>query len=98
MHQVPLDEWEVRAIMEKRRANEAREAAFREWRSEVGRYPMAAADWRSDVRIRDTGNPTDPTYREWTHRWGPGWVGVGGARVRSTFGVIVSRSGASGLG
>lgn len=37
-------------------------------RAEVGRYPRIAADWRSDVRIKDTGDPTAPEYREWTHK------------------------------
>ncbi|GAB4818817.1 hypothetical protein N2152v2_005863 [Parachlorella kessleri] len=66
--QVPLDEWELRAIMEKRRRKEQQQADWMRRRSEIGMYPSVAADWRSDVRIRDTGDPTAPTYREWSHK------------------------------
>lgn len=37
-------------------------------RSEIGMYPTVSADWRSDVRCRDPGNPTSMGYREWTHQ------------------------------
>ncbi len=43
-------------------------ADWMQQRSEIGMYPIVAADWRSDVRCRDTGDPTDPVYREWTHK------------------------------
>ena len=41
-----------------------------EWNAEraaVGRYPSHGSDWRTDTRIKDTGDPTAPLYREWTH-------------------------------
>lgn len=34
----------------------------------MGRFPSLGADWRTDVRIQETGDPTDPVYREWTHK------------------------------
>lgn len=34
----------------------------------MGLYPSVGADWRTDVRCQDTGDPTAPTYREWTHK------------------------------
>ena len=33
----------------------------------MGRYPSFASDWRTDVRCQWTGDPTGPTYREWSH-------------------------------
>ena len=55
-------------MMEVRREREAQLADWAARRAEVGAYPTLAADWRSDVRCRDTGDPTAPTYREWTHK------------------------------
>ena len=43
-------------------------AEWNERRSRVGQYPSLGADWRTDVRCQGTGNPTDPDYREWTHK------------------------------
>lgn len=43
-------------------------AAWDARRAEAGRYPSLGADWRTDVRCQQTGDPTDPTYREWTHK------------------------------
>ena len=65
--QGPLSEWDLRAAMEKRRRMEREKAA---WLAEqerfVGRYRPVASDWRNDIRIKDTGDPTQPNYREWT--------------------------------
>ena len=36
----------------------------------MGHYPSLGADWRSDIRCKETGDPTDPHYREWTHKVG----------------------------
>lgn len=43
-------------------------AAWDARRAQAGRYPSLGADWRTDVRCQQTGDPTDPTYREWTHQ------------------------------
>lgn len=63
-----LDEWDLRAKMEKRRRQQHEMQEWNERRSRVGQYPSLGADWRTDVRCQGTGNPTDPDYREWTHK------------------------------
>ena len=45
-----------------------RPAEWRARQAEIGRYPSIGADWRTDTRCGATGNPTDPVYREWTHK------------------------------
>ncbi|KAI7844165.1 hypothetical protein COHA_002300 [Chlorella ohadii] len=62
-----LNEWDLRAKMEKRRRHEQETAEWNAARAAVGRYPSHGSDWRSDTRIQDTGDPTAPHYREWTH-------------------------------
>lgn len=65
----PQTEWDLRAGMEKRRRMERERARWlAENERRIGRYSSVASDWRTDVRITDTGDPTKPTYREWTLR------------------------------
>ncbi|KAL4452357.1 hypothetical protein ABPG75_008019 [Micractinium tetrahymenae] len=63
-----LSEWDLRAKMEKRRRQQRAREAWDARRAEAGRYPSLGADWRTDVRCQQTGDPTDPAYREWTHK------------------------------
>lgn len=63
-----LTPWDLRAKMEKRRRQERDRAVWDEQRAAVGRFPTLGTDWRSDVRLQETGDPTDPVYREWTHK------------------------------
>lgn len=63
----PLTEWDLRASMEKkRRMKKERELWLEENARNIGRHASVASDWRTDVRITDTGNPYHPKYREWT--------------------------------
>ena len=63
----PLTDWDLRAAMEKRRWMESeRETWMKEKEESAGKYRALAADWRTDVRIKDTGDPTQAVYREWT--------------------------------
>ena len=39
-----------------------------EQRGRVGSQTNYWSDWRTDVRIKGTSDPTAPDYREWTHR------------------------------
>ena len=45
-------------------------AAWNQRRARVGQFPSLGTDWRTDLRIQEagTGDPTDPHYREWTHK------------------------------
>lgn len=62
-----LSAWDLRAGLEKRRRMEREAEAWQEeQRRTVGRFRATGVDWRSDKRIADTGDPTDPAYREWT--------------------------------
>lgn len=63
-----LSEWDLRAKMEKKRRQQRAREAWDARRAQAGRYPSLGADWRTDVRCQQTGDPTDPTYREWTHQ------------------------------
>ncbi|KAI3438212.1 hypothetical protein D9Q98_000649 [Chlorella vulgaris] len=63
-----LDEWGVRAKMEKRKRQQAERDEWNRKRALVGQYPSLGADWRGDVRCQSTGDPTAPVYREWTQR------------------------------
>ena len=60
-------------------------AAWLKERAKVGRATTLGADWRTDVRCRDTGDPTDPVYLEWTSRqiWDLVTMGGKGADPRS---------------
>jgi len=63
----PMDEWDLRAAMEKRKRMDAERAAWMEDKAlTVSQHIAVASDWRTDVRIKDTGDPTQPDYREWT--------------------------------
>lgn len=65
----PMTEWDLRASMEKRRRIDAERAAWMDGKAQsIGRYKAVASDWRTDVRIKDTGDPTQAEYREWTLR------------------------------
>ncbi|PSC72276.1 hypothetical protein C2E20_4467 [Micractinium conductrix] len=63
-----LTEWDLRARMEKRKRQQKQREAWNARRAAVGHYPSLGADWRSDIRCKETGDPTDPHYREWTHK------------------------------
>jgi hypothetical protein len=43
-------------------------AVWVETKESIGKFRSEASDWRNDVRCQSTGNPADPTYREWTHK------------------------------
>ena len=59
--------WDLRARMEKKERMKKEHAAWvAEKESTIGRYTFQASDWRTDVRVKDTGDPNDPEYREWT--------------------------------
>jgi hypothetical protein len=63
----PLGDWDLRAGMEARRRRERERAAWLARRAAaLRRAPTGGADWRSDRRVRDTGDPTAPAYREWS--------------------------------
>lgn len=62
-----LTEWDLRAAMEKKRQmKREREQWLEENARNIGRYAPVASDWRTDVRITETGNLYHPEYREWT--------------------------------
>jgi len=80
--QGPLSEWDLRAAMEKRRRMEReRDEWLAKKEHKVGRYRAIASDWRNDVRIKDTGDPTQPNYREWSLREIWDLITLGGAAV-----------------
>lgn len=68
--QPPLSEWDLRAKMEKRKRQQREIDAWNQRRARVGQFPSLGTDWRTDLRIQEagTGDPTDPHYREWTHK------------------------------
>lgn len=63
-----MNVWEARAYIEKRRRHQREQLEFDNRRRQVIRRGHASADWRTDIRCRDTAVPLEPEYREWTHK------------------------------
>jgi hypothetical protein len=64
-----LSAWDLRASMETKRWFERDYQQWKKVTSEtVGRYPSVASDWRTDVRIQESGDPAEVNYREWSMR------------------------------
>lgn len=62
-----LSEWDLRASMETKRWFEKDYEKWQEFREKtVGRYSSVAADWRTDVRIKESLDPAEVDYREWS--------------------------------
>lgn len=64
----PKSEWDLRAMVEKQERKQREHRAWLAARAAVGRRQGQWSDWRTDVRIEGTSDPTQPHYREWTHR------------------------------
>jgi hypothetical protein len=63
-----LTEWDLRAKLEKRRRKAREEQAWHDIQSKLVRRKSISADWRTDIRCNNTGDPTQPDYREWTNK------------------------------
>ena len=77
-----MSEWDHRAAMEKkRRLERENEEWLEENKRSIGRFSSVASDWRNDLRVQDTGDPTQPAYREWTLQEIWDLIVLGGAAV-----------------
>ena len=73
-------QWDLRAAAERKARQEREHAAWQADReATIGRHASVGDDWRNDVRILDTGNPTQPDYHEWTLREIWDMIALGGA-------------------
>lgn len=62
-----LTEWDLRASMETKRWFEQDTRDWQSYREKtVGKYSSVASDWRTDVRIRESMDPAEIDYREWS--------------------------------